>query len=374
MYCGIDVSKNKSNICLLNSSMKVEEEFEITHTKEGFQKIKEKIPKGTKVGLEVTANYCKTLYPFLKNEGYEAIYVDNVQMNIFSKLYSPKIKNDKADARLIARYVSTDFKHLNIMQMTELKDLSRVYYKITKQLTRYKLMFKDQIGIVFPELEKINQLTESRAILYLISKYPTPQKILETDPAKIQETLNEKLDYKFYNPDRTQKIINLAKESIGVKDYPTKCLQQIADLTQKYLEIVNNIKKEMKLSIQDTPYTPLLDEYGFRTISVATIIGEIGDIRRFPTHKHFVSYCGLDISEHTSGSSINKKSRITKQGNVILRKIFYNLVLCQLRYKTELSEFYYRLGKAGKHPQQCAVALSRKLAIKTYYNMKRCHN
>ena len=37
MYCGIDVSKNKSNICIIDKEKKILKEFSIEHTREGFQ-------------------------------------------------------------------------------------------------------------------------------------------------------------------------------------------------------------------------------------------------------------------------------------------------------------------------------------------------
>ena len=40
MYCGIDVSKNKSTVCILDERQAVIKEFEIEHTKDGLEKLR----------------------------------------------------------------------------------------------------------------------------------------------------------------------------------------------------------------------------------------------------------------------------------------------------------------------------------------------
>lgn len=126
MFCGIDVSKGKSNVCILDEDKNVEAEFEIKHNKEGFEKLESYLTKDTKIALETTSNYCKALYNYLK-ERYDINYVDNVQMKNFAKLHFSNIKNDKVDAKLIATYLMFDFKKINPLKQSELKDLVRLY-------------------------------------------------------------------------------------------------------------------------------------------------------------------------------------------------------------------------------------------------------
>ena len=48
------------------------------------------------------------------------------------------------------------------------------------------------------------------------------------------------------------------------------------------------------------------------------LITEIGDVRRFKHPKQLTSYCGLDVSEYSSGGK-EKKFGITKMGNRRIR-------------------------------------------------------
>ena len=80
---------------------------------------------------------------------------------------------------------------------------------------------------------------------------------------------------------------------------------------------------------------------------------------------------GFGIREKISGSSINKSTHITKKGNSKLRQTFHMLVLIHINYKTEFSKYYFKLKERGKH---CLVAVARKLAVKAYYDLLKCHN
>jgi transposase len=59
---------------------------------------------------------------------------------------------------------------------------------------------------------------------------------------------------------------------------------------------------------------------GIKTLTAATIVAEIGDLRRFPTAGKFASFLGLTPSEHSSGDTRNRGA-ITKAGNRRLRRM-----------------------------------------------------
>jgi transposase len=375
MFCGIDVSKNKSNVCILNKDKTVVAEFEINHDKEGFQKLESYITQDTVIGMETTANYCKTIYSFLKQK-HRVYYVDNVQMKNYARLHSLHIKNDKIDAKLIAKFLMEDeINKISPVKMNELKDLSRLYQKIVRQRATMKLMIKDQINILFPELEKHLFLREAKRLPQLLTKYPSANLISEASLEEIRDGLNQNPELNLSSIKYAKKIQDLAKTSVGIKDYPTTCFQYTVKMMLYMQNLSEEIIEKMKTCLYKTPYYPLLDEFGYSDISLATIVGEVGDIRRFPSHKHFVSYCGLGVSEKTSGSSIRKKSFITKKGNSVLRFRFYMSALVHLKNKTKYADFFYRLrDEKGKHAKKAMVATARKLAIKAYYDLLKCHN
>jgi hypothetical protein len=285
------------------------------------------------------------------------------------------VKNDKIDARLIAQYLMHGFKISTPIRTDSLKDLARLYCRLIKNRSRYKCMFESQLNVVFPELESKINLHKSNGLFPMLLKYPTPQHIAAADPNELRQSMmKSNKNAAVYTTEYVQELQALATQSIGVKDYPAECFIYTTQLILYYDEIVKEIKQKMQEIIDTTPYAKMNNEFGFNTVALALIIGEVGDIRRFPHHKKFVGYCGLDVRQKQSGKMVVSNLRITKRGSKILRNTFYNLVITHIRHKTEVGEFYLKLRANGKHAKKAIVAAARKLAVKTYYDMQHCHD
>jgi len=245
-------------------------------------------------------------------------------------------------------------------------------------MSKYKHMFKGQINVIFPELENHFHLTKAKAITTLLMEYPSPEQIAKLLNEEIFTVLTSKFK-KFGVLRDKERFVNLIKElsskSIGIKQYPTACLQYTIKILKFYEETMTEIKSKIKQSIMNSPYSRLLNEFGYGDINLALIVGEIGDIRRFGNAKKLVKYCGFDVSENQSGKSESKNCYISKRGNKILRNTFYQMVQIYLSHNKEghHAQFFNRLRQRGKHPKQAMTATARKLAVKCYWDMLKCH-
>lgn len=375
MYCGIDVSKNKSTVCILDKDRQVVKEFEVEHTKDGFETLKKHLTKDTKIALEVTGNYSKVVYNNLVDE-YDVCYVDGAQMSNIAKYHSPAMKNDKIDAQLLAKALSfPDLLKVNPLRVNELKDLSKLYQKVRKQLIMHKLMFKDQINILFPEIESLMKSSGNVGIAILLLKYPTPQELASLDEKVILLEMKKDMGKGAGNftLEKAYLIKELALRSVGDSNYPTCYFKYTIQTLLYFLSLQKEIKKSLEIALRKTPYFALVEKFGFDVVSVSILVGEVDDVRRFSSYKKFVSYCGFGIYEKKSGTSVNKSSRLSKRGNSLLRSTFYTLVLLHLSKKTDIGIYYEKLKDRGKHPKKCLVACARKLAVRTYYDMLQCH-
>ena len=363
---------NPIAVCVMDENKQVIYKDEVLHTQEGFKELEKHLPANTVIAMESTGNYSKTLYNYLKDK-YKVYYVDNVQMHNYAKLRYLHVKNDKVDARLIAEYIMADFKKITPYRVNELKDLCRLYHKAMKQLVRFKKSFQSQLSIIFPELEQAAYVKKGKGVFYLLLKYPTPADISAASTEDVFKALNEELQHNNFSMAHAEKIREVAKTSVGVAGYPVQCFQHTIRLILVNQKIVDSIVENLTVNLARTPYIKLLEKKGYGVVSLAVIVGEVGDIRRFSTHRKFVKYCGLDVSEKQSGKTTSIHCFITKQGNRYLRGMFYNLVLPQIADKGEFYEFYQRLKSKGKHTTTCMVAVSRKIAVRTYYDLLKCH-
>ena len=162
-------------------------------------------------------------------------------------------------------------------------------------------------------------------------------------------------------------------DSVGVKDYPLTCYQYTIRILKFYQQIIAELRDKMLIKLMETPYYKLLDKYCYDIIGLSKIVGEVGNIRRFPNPRKFVSYCGLNVTEKQSGNTVSQNQHITKKGNRILRFTFYSLAFVNVNKKKGLDVFYERLKAKGKHSRKAMVACARKFAVYTYYEMMKCH-
>jgi len=104
---------------------------------------------------------------------------------------------------------------------------------------------------------------------------------------------------------------------------------------------------------------------GVGLLTATAMVGFIGDIRRFPTARHFASYLGLTPREYSSGLKRNL-GRISKRGDGYLRTLLIHgarsvLVHARKQQPDRLREWANTLAKT--HVQnKVAVALANKLA------------
>jgi len=105
---------------------------------------------------------------------------------------------------------------------------------------------------------------------------------------------------------------------------------------------------------------------GIKDTSAVQILPELLILPEDMTVKQWVAHAGLDPREHSSGSSVEKKPRISKVGNVHLRRALFMPALVAARTDTNVRAFYEKLVAHNKTPLQAIVAIMRKLLHAIY--------
>ena len=95
-------------------------------------------------------------------------------------------------------------------------------------------------------------------------------------------------------------------------------------------------------------------------MSVAGIIVEVGDFKKFQTWAEIMKLAGLDLYEISSGKWKGRR-KISKRGRSLLRKILYYAAIQTIRNNGILHDYYTRLTDGGMKRMKSLVAVSRKL-------------
>jgi len=100
---------------------------------------------------------------------------------------------------------------------------------------------------------------------------------------------------------------------------------------------------------------------GVGETSAVQLLGELAVLAPDLDARQWVAYAGIDPREYSSGSSVHKKTRISKSGNKHLRHALFMPALVAVRYDPYLAAFYQHLLAKGKFKMQALVAVMRKL-------------
>ena len=96
------------------------------------------------------------------------------------------------------------------------------------------------------------------------------------------------------------------------------------------------------------------------------VVGFVGDLRRFPSARHFASYLGLTPREYSTGLR-HRLGRISKRGDAYLRMLLIHGARAVLSRAAEVPRpdrlRGWVLGLRGRtHLNKAAVALANKIA------------
>jgi transposase len=95
--------------------------------------------------------------------------------------------------------------------------------------------------------------------------------------------------------------------------------------------------------------------------SACKLLAEIQDIDLFDSPRQLAAYAGVTPRQYVSGSSIYRKTRMSKKGNSTLRSALFFPAMVAKRCNPVLRPFADRLANSGKSPMSVTGAVMRKL-------------
>jgi transposase len=106
--------------------------------------------------------------------------------------------------------------------------------------------------------------------------------------------------------------------------------------------------------------TTLTQIFGIGPILAATIIGAVGDVRRFATRAHFASYSGTAPLEASSGEVV--RHRLSMAGNRHLNYALHMVAVCQARSDARGAAYYRKKMAEGKSRKEALRCLKRRVS------------
>lgn len=107
----------------------------------------------------------------------------------------------------------------------------------------------------------------------------------------------------------------------------------------------------------------LLSIPGIAETTAAAILAELPDVTQFEDGRSAAAYAGLNPREHPSGSSVKRRTRLSKRGNAALRCALYMPAMTAVQWNVPVKALYDRLKARGLCPKAALGAAMRKLLM-----------
>lgn len=342
---GIDVSKSKSTVAILDSYGTVlATPFNMAHTQPEMNALVSRLKafdEPITILLEYTGHYHYPVLKKLQEEGFPVCVVNPYQMKKYGDVEIRKAKTDKKDALRIATFaLEKSYKLVPYSSMEQkyedLKFLSRQYQQRISFVSTLKVQLINMLDQTMPGITKILALKsrdpEKCALLLFIKRYKSfdeIQRIGKTRFLSTYATLMKKTPDR-YAPKKGLEIYELARDSIttrGEDPYIWSAQNQCVDLLATAQNAADEIITQMQNIAETIPeYKVLRAMNGVGDRLGPVILAEIGDIRRFHSAKALNSFAGNDAPPYQSGQFESRNRHISKRGSSALRKACFEVM------------------------------------------------
>ena len=342
---GIDVSKSKSTVAILDSyGIVLATPFNMAHTQPEMNALVSRLKafdEPVTILLEYTGHYHYPVLKKLQDEGLPVCVVNPYQMKKYGDVEIHKAKTDKKDALRIATYaLEKSYRLVPYSSMEQkyedLKFLSRQYQQRISMVAGFKVQLINLLDQTMPGITKILALKsrnpEKCALLLFIKRYKSfdeIQRIGKTRFLSTYATLMKKTPDR-YAPQKGLEIYELARDSIttrGEDPYIWAAQDQCVDLLAAAQNAADEIITQMQNIAETIPeYKVLRAMNGVGDRLGPVILAEIGDIRRFHSGKALNSFAGNDAPPYQSGQFESRNRHISKRGSSALRKACFEVM------------------------------------------------
>ena len=95
---------------------------------------------------------------------------------------------------------------------------------------------------------------------------------------------------------------------------------------------------------------------------------EVSTVDKFNSVKQLCTFIGIDPSVRQSGTSVNYRGKISKRGNVNLRRTIWQMAIGTIRSCKKFNNYFSKKREEGKKLKQAVIAVANKL-LKTIFVM-----
>ncbi|WP_408040188.1 IS110 family RNA-guided transposase [Tenacibaculum amylolyticum] len=314
-FVGIDVSKQTFDVAILNDGNT--KSFVFDNTQKGVKAFLRLLKNqhislnNTLICMEHTGVYGNLLITKLVE--VKANFCVEMSLRIVRSLGIQRGKTDKLDAIRLAQYALKHSKEMELYRpLPDVLKQVKILIKTREQLVNFKADLNkhpNEVKLFDPELGKL-----------ALKQVKKTSKCLDNEIKRIESELHALI----LSDEKLNKTVGLVTSVTG-----------IGVMTALYFIIFTNF------------------------------------FTRYKEAKQLACYCGVVPFEHTSGSSVQKRSRVHHIANKTMKKHLHMCALSAVRHDPELKLYYERKANEGKNKMLVLNNVRNKLVLRVCAVVKR---
>ena len=387
---GIDVSKEKSTVCILKPYGEiVSKPFEVYHVEQELSELATmllRLNDEVRIIMEATGIYHLPVLSYFKEKGFFVAVINPFEMKEYRCQGLRRVKTDKQDAIAISHYGIDHWYRLKEYEAqeniyTELKLLGRQYCHYMRMRVESVLELTHLLDYTMPGIKTLlqgwNEKNGKDKLGDFAEEYWHYDNITKKSEKQFIDSYLKWAKKKGYhqNQDKAIKIYALAKEGIPTVSSNTPSTKMLVQEAVRVLREVDHtlmtILTQMRSLAKSLPEYPIVRAMGgVGDVLAPKLIAEIGDVRRFHSGKALIAYAGIDAPPYQSGRLVGTERKISKRGSSNLRKIGYEVMRRLKTHKAPedaaVYEFILKKEREGKSKRAAKIAGLNKF-LRIYY-------
>lgn len=384
LFVGIDIAKTKFDACIKNEMNHIMMKArQYNSLKDDMDRLISDIldlaenRSDVLIGMEASGKYHKNLMHYLIRKGFDVREFNPLEVAAFRKQRIRKTKTDKIDAEVITDVLRWDMntnteRYLNDEAYEKMKEMSAVRNRIVQRISQLKIDLRLDLSTLCSGYDSIFPNNMCKTSIEILNKSIKVTKLFDITEEKILSIVESNYQEKYDPKSIAKKVKRSFDKSTCPEHLKDPVVYDIKNILGQF-EILIKQKKQMdkrieRLVKESNPVSMSIP--GLGSITCATILGCLGNVKRFRNDRAIIAYAGLDPIIYQSGTSINKSGRISRRGNKYLRTALITASMIGIMKNPVLKKRYNDLKSRGKHHYICLIACARKL-LQIIYSLEK---
>ena len=319
------------------------------------------------VGIESTGPYAEPLLHYLTGKDVRLVQVNPMHTKRVKELRgnSPN-KTDEKDPKVIADIIELG-NYLTVLipegTSAELRRLTQARERTVERRTMLVNQVHGLVSVIFPEFLMVMKDIKTKTAQYLLKEYPRPQDIVELGSEGLAVSMG-KISRGRLGKERAEALYEAAGDTIGVREGQGSMVFEIKQLVSGIEEterVIDEIEEKMSEYLKEIPYSRyMMSIEGIGEVTVAGLIGEVGDFTKYNTAAEIMKLAGLNLFEVSSGKHKGQR-HISKRGRPLIRKLLFYAAINVVRKGRIMHERYERYIQRGMPRMKALIAIARKM-------------